>query len=156
MKSLRLPIFAALLAVVLALSACSSQDINVVPVPLSAKLEAIYIIDGGTQWPMELQPALVGKLSEMGFVPVLVNSAAEVPEGEAALTCAIRFTKRNVATVEYLRIDIRRGGRLLGYATSDASGGLPAFGTVAEHVNPLLEQLLMFAKPVSKTPTGSK
>jgi hypothetical protein len=69
-----------------------------------------------------------------------------VPEGATTLTCAMRMTKRTIPTVSYVRIDVRRAGRILGYAIFD-DGGTPALGTIADRVDPLLARLFTFVKP---------
>jgi hypothetical protein len=132
-------------AILLCLSACSSGEFTAVPVPLHTDVGAIYVVDAGTTWPDALAPAIVGKLAEMGFF-TQVASADEVPEGAITLTCAIRMSKRTIPTVNYLRFDVRRSGRILGYAIFD-DGGTPAFGTMSDRVDPLLARLFAFVKP---------
>jgi len=145
MKTLRTVFPAVFAAILLCLSACSSGEFPAVPVPLHTDVGAVYVVDGGTAWPDELAPAIVGKLAEMGFF-TQVAGADEVPEGSTTLTCSIRMTKRTIPTVSYVRFDVRKEGRLLGYAIFD-DNGVPALGTVADRIDPLLARLFAFVKP---------
>ncbi|HNX04060.1 MAG TPA: hypothetical protein PKI32_01075 [Opitutales bacterium] len=154
MKSFRLTIFSVALALIACLQACSTGGVNVVPVPLSAHLEALYIVDGGDEWPPEFLPAVVRKVSAMGFIPVVVTSQEEVPEGGASLSAAMRLSRGTIPSYTYIRFDIRRDGRLLGYATGDSGEGLHAMGTASDRIEPLLERLLALAGSV--TPRDSK
>lgn len=145
MKILRNGFPAVFAAVLLFLSACSTGEFTAVPVPLHTEIGAVTIVDGGAAWPDELLPAIVEKLAGMGFFTQVVD-ADQVPEGATTLTCTIRMTKRTIPTVSYARFDVRRGGRILGYAIFDDQG-TPALGTVADRADPLLARLFAFVKP---------
>lgn len=130
-----LPMFA--LAVFL--SACATDDKSIVPISLRTKINTIYVVDNpaATEENENLQPAIIGQLSAMGFVPMVVSSSEVSPE-DYVLTYSARMTGRNIKTLSYLRIEVRKGGRVVGYAFSDASTSIDKYDNTDARVHPLM------------------
>jgi hypothetical protein len=138
-----LPFFA--LAVLFA--ACATDDRTVVSIPLHTPIETIYVVNNPAVSAENdnLQPAIVGQLSAMGFLPIIVDSAEVAPQ-DYILTYSARMAGHSVRTMIYLSIEVRKDGRNVGYAFSDASTSADKFGSTEDRVRPLMNGIFQYVR----------
>lgn len=139
-------LFAALpfIAMALFFAACATDDRSVVSIPLRTHIETIYVVDNSASVDNEnLLPAIVSQLAGKGMLPVLVRSADNLPE-DYILTYSGRMTGHTFRTLADLRIEVRKGGRLLGYGFTEAAGSADRYGSTADRVKFLLDGIFKY------------
>jgi hypothetical protein len=130
-------------------SACASADLSVAPVPMKTKIDLLFIVNNPKVEIEALLPDLVNEIAAMG-IPVMISEADKLPAGCINLTYDARQSGGTIKTLSYLRINVRRDGRTIGYAYTDVGVGLGRMGTTAEKLQPLLNQLFEFVRPVKR------
>ena len=140
------PVFALLFAI---LSGCATEEQSIVPVPLRSNIGILYVVENPDAGVDALLPELIGQLSAMGF-DVMVAKDGEVPEDDYSVVYQTRLSGQSVKSLSYLRISVKKGNRVVGYAFSDAHGSLSRFGSTGEKLKPLLDGLFEYAKPRRK------
>jgi len=140
--------FLPLLALAAFLSACATNDMSIVPIALRTKIEMIYVVNNPAVAEDNelLQPEIVGQLSAMGFVPIVISGAEVLPD-DYVLTYSARMSGHTVKTLSYLKIEVRKGGRVVGYAFSDAESSVDKYGSTEERVSPLMNGLFEYVRP---------
>ena len=146
-KFLRLiPLF----VITLLLSACATEDSSIMSIAPTEKIGAVYVVnDPATMEVNEnVLPEIASQLAVRGYVPIIVL-AGDVPPDACQLTFSARMTGHTIKTLTYLRIDIRRGKRMLGSGFSDASNSVDRFSNTGERVRALMDGIFRYAKPES-------
>ena len=142
------------LAVAFFLAACATDDRSVVSIPLRTHIETIYVVDNSAAVENEnLLPAIVSQLAGKGILPVLVKNADNLPE-DYVLTYSGRMTGHTLRTLADLRIEVRKGGRLLGYGFTDAAGSMDRYDSTADRVRSLLDGIFKYVT-VGREPVGA-
>lgn len=135
------------LALSLFLTACATDNRTIVSIPLHTPVETIYVVDNPdvSAENDNVRPAIVGQLSAMGFLPILVESADVAPQ-DYVLTYTVRMSGHSVRAISYLRIEVSKAGRNVGYAFSDASSSPDKYGATDERIRPLLNGIFQYVR----------
>jgi hypothetical protein len=131
------------------LAGCATNDSSIAPVSIREHIKTLFVVDNPKVDVEALLPELVNQLSAMGFEVIVVDEAS-VPEGGYSITYSARQSGQTVKTLTYLRIEVRKGGRLLGYAFSDAENSFDRYGKTADKLRPMLQGLFEYARPERK------
>lgn len=135
------------LALTFFLTACATDDKSIVPVSLRTKIDTIYVVENPevSAENENLQPEIVSELVAMGFVPVIVSGAEVSPE-DYVLTYSARMSGRTIKTIAFLKIEVRKAGRVVGYAFSDASTSMDRYDKTSGRVKVLMDGIFEYTR----------
>lgn len=140
-----------LLALFLGACASPNQNNSIVPVSMRDRIESIYVEANPKVDIPALLPDMLRSLSAMGFVVFIVDPGT-APEGVPVLSYEVRIGGgTNVQTITFLKVELRRNGRLLGCGVFDSSSGINQFGSTAEKLEPLLRGMFEYVRPKKNT-----